>query len=91
MYWLTHAITTIADEHPFRYSVSIEEMKQSTLAAGRHVLLETDEEVQDLDGEKLQKKLQEASDKTAKATYDAAMKCFDDCVETGSLQIRLNY
>lgn len=26
-------------------------MKQSTLAAGRHVLLETDQEVQDLDGE----------------------------------------
>ena len=91
MYWLTHAITTIADEHPFRYSASIEEMKQSTLAAGRHVLLETDQEVQDLDGEKLQKKLQEANDKTAKSTYDAAMKCFGDCVETGSLQIRLNY
>ena len=24
MYWLTHAITTIADEHPFSYSASIE-------------------------------------------------------------------
>lgn len=47
--------------------------------------------LQDLDGEKLQKKLQEANDKTAKSTYDAAMKCFGDCVETGSLQIRLNY
>lgn len=66
-------------------------MKQSTLAAGRHVLLETDQKVQDLDGEKLQKKLQEANDKTAKSTYDAAMKCFGDCIETGSLQIRLNY
>ena len=47
--------------------------------------------LQYLDGEKLQKKLQEANDKTAKSTYDAAMKCFGDCVETGSLQIRLNY
>ena len=65
MYWLLMQLPTIADEHPFRYSASIEEMKQSTLAAGRHVLLETDQEVQDLDGEKLQKKLQEANDKTA--------------------------
>ena len=47
--------------------------------------------LQDLDGEKLQKKLQEANDKTAKSIYDAAMKCFGDCIETGSLQIRLNY
>ena len=81
----------IADEHPFRYSASIEAMKQSTLAAGRHVLLETDQEVQELAGEELQRKLQQANDKTAKAAYDTAMKCFGECVETGSLKIRLNY
>lgn len=91
MYWLTHAITTIADEHPFRYNASIEEMKRNTLAEGRHVLFETDQEVQDLDGEQLQKKLQDANDKTAKAAYDEAMKCFGECVETGSLKIKLNY
>ncbi|MGO1702799.1 MAG: C69 family dipeptidase, partial [Lactobacillus helveticus] len=64
MYWLTQAIATIVDEHPFRYSASVEE---------------------------LQMKLQKANDQTAKAAYDAAMKCFGDCVETGALQIKLNY
>ena len=39
----------------------------------------------------LQRKLQQANDKTAKAAYDTAMKCFGECVETGSLKIRLNY
>ncbi|NRO91432.1 Dipeptidase [Lactobacillus helveticus] len=42
-------------------------------------------------GEELQMKLQKANDQTAKAAYDAAMKCFGDCVETGALQIKLNY
>lgn len=66
-------------------------MKQQTLAAGRHILLETDSEVEKLTGEELQMKLQKANDQTAKAAYDAAMKCFGDCVETGALQIKLNY
>lgn len=91
MYWLTHVIATIVDEHPFRYNVSIEAMKQSTLAAGRHILLETDKAVQDLDGKQLQEKLQTANNQIAKSTYDKAMKCFGECVETGALQIRLNY
>lgn len=91
MYWLTHAIATIVDEHPFRYSASVEELKQQTLAAGRHILLETDAEAEKLAGEELQKKLQAANDETAQAAYDAAMKCFGDCVETGALQIKLNY
>lgn len=58
MYWLTQAIATIVDEHPFRYSASVEELKQQTLAAGRHILLETDSEVEKLTGEELQMKLQ---------------------------------
>lgn len=91
MYWLTHVIATIVDEHPFRYNASIEAMKQSTLAAGRHILLETDKAVQDLDGKQLQEKLQTANNQIAKSTYDKAMKCFGECVETGALQIRLNY
>lgn len=54
-------------------------------------MLETDSEVEKLTGEELQMKLQKANDQTAKAAYDAAMKCFVDCVETGALQIKLNY
>ena len=91
MYWLTQAIATIVDEHPFRYSASVEELEQQTLAAGRHILLETDAEAEKLTGEELQKKLHNTNEQTAKAAYDAAMKCFGDCVETGALQIKLNY
>lgn len=91
MYWLTHAIATIADEHFFRYSASIESLKQKTLANGRHNLLTTDKEVADLSGEKLQTALQKANAKTAKETHDLAMKCFGDCVENGALKIRLNF
>lgn len=91
MYWLTHAIATVVDEHPFRYSASIESMQQNTLAAGRHILLETDGEADTLEGKELQAKLQEANEKTAKSTYDLAMKCFGECIENGALKIRLNY
>lgn len=91
MYWLTHAIATVVDEHPFRYQANLESMKQQTLAAGRNVLLKTDEEVQNLAGEKLQERLQKANGETASKAYNFAMQCFGECVETGSLQIRLNY
>jgi hypothetical protein len=32
MYWLTHAIATVADEYPFRYQADLEAMQQSILA-----------------------------------------------------------
>lgn len=91
MYWVTHAIATIADDHPIRYNNLIEAMKQKTLASGRHILLETDSAVKNLDGKELQARLQAANDQTAIAAYEAAMKCFGDCVEMGSLKIKLNY
>lgn len=91
MYWLTQAIATIGDSHPFRYSASVEILKQNTLAFGRHLLLETDKKAASLDGEDLQKALKEANDKIAESAYKVAMKCFGECVETGALKLRLNY
>lgn len=91
MYWLTHAIATIVDEHPFRYQYSVEAMKQNTLAAGRHALLVTDAQAAQLTGSKLQELLKAANEATAKKTYDLAMKCFGECIENGALKIKLNY
>ncbi len=91
MYWLTQAIATVADEHFFRYSASIEAMKQKTLANGRHQLLITDPQAESLTDADLQAKLQKANAATAKQTYALAMKCFGDCIENGALKIRLNF
>lgn len=91
MYWLTHAIATIADEHPKRYNATIEAMKQNTIATGRHNLIMTDKEAVTLSGKSLQERLQVANEKTATDAYNYAMKCFGDMVETGALLIRLNY
>ncbi|WP_281829625.1 MULTISPECIES: C69 family dipeptidase [Lactobacillus] len=91
MYWLTHAIATVVDEHPFRYQADIEAMKQETLANGRHLLLETDNKVKNLSGKELQNALQKANEQIAKQSYDTAMKCFGSCIENGALQIKLNY
>lgn len=91
IYWLTHAITTVGDDHPKRYNNMIEDMKQNTIAAGRHIVLNTDKEVIKLTGSELQKKLQAANEQTAKSTYDLAMKCFGEMVKTGTLAIRLNF
>ncbi|MCI1926562.1 MAG: C69 family dipeptidase [[Lactobacillus] timonensis] len=91
MYWLTHAIATIVDEHPKRYSANIEALKQNTLATGRHILLETDQQAAKLSGKTLQDKLQAANDQTAKAAHDLAMKCLGDIVKVGALKIKLNY
>lgn len=91
MYWLTHTITTIADDHPKRYNYLIEALKQKTTAAGRHVLIETDQQAAKLSGKELTDQLQKANEQTANAAYDQAMKTLGDMVETGSLQIRLNY
>ena len=91
MYWMTHTLATIGDEHPKRYEAAIEEMKQNTIAAGRHVLLTTDAAAAKLDGDQLQAKLGAANDQTAQQAYSLAMKCLGSMVETGSLQIRLNF
>lgn len=91
MYWLTHAITTIADDHPKRYNAMLEDLKQNTIAYGRHVLMTTDQAAAKLTGKKVQDCLQAANEKTAQGAYNYAMKCLGDMVETGSLQIRLNY
>ncbi len=91
IYWVTHAIATIADEHPQRYQSTLETLKRETIAKGRHVLLTTDPAAAKLTGEGLQKKLQEANEETAQAAYQEAMKCLGSLVETGSLQIRLNF
>lgn len=91
MYWLTHAITTIADDHPKRYNYLIEALKQNTIAAGRHVLITTDQQADDLGGKPLTDLLQKANEQTATAAYNEAMKALGEMVETGSLQIRLNY
>lgn len=91
IYWVTHAIATIADEHPQRYQSTLETLKRETIAKGRHVLLTTDPAAAKLTGEGLQKKLQEANEETAQAAYQEAMKCLGSLVETGSLQIQLNF
>ncbi|MCH3904292.1 MAG: C69 family dipeptidase [Lactobacillus sp.] len=91
MYWLTHAIATVADEHPFRYQADLEALQQNTIAAGRQQLLATDQTAAKLTGQKLQQALQAANAKTAELSYNLAMKCFGACVETGALQIKLNF
>lgn len=91
MYWLVHTITTIADDHPKRYNNIIEDMKQNVIAAGRHVMLSTDEKAAGLTGESLQKALAAANELTAQQAYRLGMKCLGEMVKTGSLQIRLNY
>ncbi|HJA74855.1 MAG TPA: C69 family dipeptidase, partial [Candidatus Limosilactobacillus gallistercoris] len=91
MYWMTHTLAIIGDEHPKRYEAAIEEMKQNTIAAGRHILLTTDKAAAELDGDQLQAKLGAANDQTAQQAYALAMKCLGSMVETGSLQIRLNF
>lgn len=91
MYWLTHTIATIGDDHHRRYNMTIEEMQRSTVASGRHILLETDPVATKLDGEELQKKLGEANQQIADAAYGAAMKCLGDMVKNGTLQIQLNH
>lgn len=91
MYWVTHLLATIIDDHPNRYQASLEDMQQKTVAAGRHVVLTTDPNVGQLKGEQLHKKLQEANENSAQQAYKLAMKCLGELVETGSLQIRLNF
>lgn len=91
MYWLTQAIATVVDEHPFRYQAQLESMKQKTIATGRNQLLKTDTAVKNLQGAKLQAALQKANTETANSAYELAMKCFGDCIESGALKIRLNY
>ena len=66
-------------------------MKQNTIAAGRHNLLTTDAAAGNLDGEALQSKLAAANEQTASQAHKLAMKCLGSMVETGSLQIRLNF
>lgn len=77
--------------NPKRYEAAIEEMKQNTIAAGRHILLTTDVDAAGLDGEALENKLTAANDQIAAQAHKLAMKCLGSMVETGSLQIRLNY
>lgn len=91
MYWLSHVLATIGDDHPKRYEAAIEEMKQNTIAAGRNVLRTTDQTAAALTGLDLQKKLAAANAKTAAKAHELGMKCLGSMVETGSLQIRLNY
>lgn len=91
MYWVTHLLATIIDEHPNRYQASLEDMQQKTVAAGRHVLLTTDAAVGQLTGEELMTKLEDANKVSAQQAYSLAIKCLGELVETGSLQIRLNF
>lgn len=91
MYWISHVIATIGDDHHRRYNMTIEEMQRSTVAQGRHILLETDPVAESLDGNELQAKLEEANNKIADAAYQAAMKCLGDMVKNGTLQIQLNH
>ena len=91
MYWMSHVIATIGDDHHRRYNMTIEEMQRSTVAQGRHILLETDPVAESLDGSELQAKLEEANNKIADAAYQAAMKCLGDMVKNGTLQIQLNH
>lgn len=91
MYWITHTIATIGDDHHRRYNMTLEEMQRTTIANGRHVLLETDPAAEKLDGDALQKKLEDANKQIADAAYQAAMKCLGDMVKNGTLQIQLNH
>ncbi|KRM78479.1 cytosol non-specific dipeptidase [Limosilactobacillus coleohominis DSM 14060] len=91
MYWMTQLIATIADDHPKRYQMSLENLRQNTMAAGRNVMIKTDQKVAKLSGTELQKQLQEANNETAKRAYDLAMKCLGGMVENGALKLHLNY
>lgn len=91
MYWVTHLLATLTDDHPKRYQMNLENLKQNTVAAGRNTIMKTDPEAAQLDGEELQKKLQEANEKNANKAYELAMKCVGEVVESGALQIYLNY
>lgn len=91
MYWLTHTIATLADDHYWRYNAALDELYRDTPAQGRHIILETDAAAQKLSGKKLQKLLGHANKKIAQGAYDQAMKCMASIVEKGALQIKLNY
>ena len=91
MYWMTQLIATIADDHPKRYQMSLENLRQNTMAAGRNVMIKTDQKVAKLSGTELQKQLQAANNETAKRAYDLAMKCLGGMVENGALKLHLNY
>lgn len=91
MYWLIHTITTIADDHPKRYNYTIEALKQNTLGDGRHVIMLTDKKAAGLSGKELTTRLEAANQQIATTAYNHAIQCLGDMVETGSLQIRLNF
>lgn len=91
MYWLAHTIATIGDDHHHRYNMTLEAMQRTTIAKGRHILLETDPVAKHQDDSELQETLEKANQQTADATYQAAMKCLGDMVKTGTLQIQLNH
>ena len=92
MYWLTHTIATMGDDHNWRYNASLEALDRNTLAQGRHIVATTDAQFADAKDEKAQRQLlMDANEKTAKAAHDLALKCLGEMVQKGSLQMKLNY
>lgn len=91
MYWMGQLLATIGDDHHRRYNMNLEAMSRTTVAGGRHIMMETDAAAQKLSGSELQSKLEEANEKIAKNAYDAAMKCLGDMTKTGTLAIKLNH
>lgn len=91
MYWLTHTLATIGDEHNWRYNAALENLFRDTTAAGRHIMMETDQAVASLDGDALQAKLMAANDQIAAEAHELGMKCLGEMVENGALKIKLNF
>lgn len=94
MYWLTHTLATIGDEHFKRYSAALETMKQQTMASGRHLIHQTDAAVQKENaatGAELRKKLEKTNDQVAAMAHAKAMKALGSMVKTGALKIKMNF
>lgn len=91
MYWLTHTLATVGDEHNFRYNAELEDLFRDTPAAGRNVLMKTDAAAAKLEDEALDQQLQAANNEIAKDAHDLAMKCLGGMVTKGALKIKLNF
>lgn len=92
MYWLTHNMATIGDDHYRRYYAQLEFLDRDTLAAGRQVINATDAKLQSMTDEAAKEDLMtKANDETSNRAYNRAMKCLGDMIQRGSLQMKLSY
>lgn len=91
MYWLTHTIATIGDDHPKRYQYYLlESMQEDIPAQGRHIIETTDAQVASLNDDALHAQLQKDNTKIANNTYRLSMKALGEMVKKGTLMMNLN-